>query len=64
MTDDATLTRLATLWEQKLGWVFEPKGGVFLNTGAEGHDALVFALVPSKILAFGKEPYTQTRYVP
>ena len=37
--------------------------GVFLDTAAAGHPALVFAVTPSKILAFSKAPYSQTRYV-
>jgi hypothetical protein len=42
--------------------VFEVGDGVFLDTESEGHSALVFAVTPAKILAFGKAPYSQTRY--
>jgi general stress protein 26 len=60
--DNGTLTRLAAMWKDKLDWVFEVGDGVFLDTEPE-HSALVFAVRPSKILAFSKAPYGQTRYV-
>jgi len=63
VTDHGTLTRLSALWQDKIDWLFEVGDGVFLNTQADGHPALVFAITPSKILAFGKAPYSQTRYV-
>jgi general stress protein 26 len=63
VSDNAALTRLASMWKDKIDWVFEVEDGVFLNTQAEGHPALVFAVKPTKILAFGKAPYSQTRYV-
>ncbi|MFU8872858.1 hypothetical protein [Micromonospora sp. SL4-19] len=43
--------------------VFHVGDGVFLDTAA-AHPALVFAITPSKVLAFTKNPYSQTRYVP
>jgi general stress protein 26 len=63
VSDNAALTRLASMWKDKIDWVFEVGDGVFLDTQAEGHPALVFAVKPTKILAFGKAPYSQTRYV-
>jgi general stress protein 26 len=63
VTDNATLARLAAMWADKIDWVFEVGDGVFLDSQAAEHPALVFAVKPSKILAFGKSPYTQTRYV-
>jgi general stress protein 26 len=63
VTDHDTLTRLAGLWQDKIDWTFEVGDGVFLDTEAAGHPALVFAVTPSKILAFRKAPYSQTRYV-
>jgi general stress protein 26 len=60
--DNSTLARLASMWKDKIDWVFEVGDGVFLDTEAAGHPALVFALAPTKILAFGKAPYSQTRY--
>jgi general stress protein 26 len=62
VTDSDALARLATLWRSKIDWVFEVGDGVFLDTESEGHSALVFAVTPAKILAFGKAPYSQTRY--
>jgi general stress protein 26 len=62
ITDHATLGRLTRLWKDKLDWVFEVGDGVFLDTTAT-HPALVFAIRPTKVLAFTKNPYSQTRYV-
>jgi general stress protein 26 len=63
VTDNDMLVRLARLWSDKIDWVFEVGEGVFLNTEAAGQAALVFAVTPSKILAFRKAPYSQTRYL-
>jgi general stress protein 26 len=62
VTDIGMLARLARRWKDKIDWVFEVGDGVFLDTEAPGHAALVFAVTPSKILAFKKAPYSQTRY--
>jgi general stress protein 26 len=62
ITDNATLGRLTRLWKDKLDWVFEVGDGVFLDTMA-AHPALVFAIAPAKVLAFTKNPYSQTRYL-
>jgi general stress protein 26 len=62
ITDNATLGRLTRLWKDKLDWVFEVGDGVFLDTAA-ANQALVFAITPTKALAFTKNPYSQTRYV-
>jgi nitroimidazol reductase NimA-like FMN-containing flavoprotein (pyridoxamine 5'-phosphate oxidase superfamily) len=73
VTDQTRLERLAALWLAKLDWPFEPVEGGFRDRspetgGADADDAdiaLVFAVSPSKVLAFGKgEPFTQTRYRP
>ncbi len=64
VTDKSLLARLAQMWSDKIDWVFEVGDGVFLNTEAAGQAALVFAVKPSKILAFRKAPYSQTRYLP
>ncbi|XVV08155.1 pyridoxamine 5'-phosphate oxidase family protein [Actinoplanes sp. CA-131856] len=61
VTDADRLTALAALWKSRHGWDFHPSDGGFV--GDEGNEAMVFALVLAKVLAFGKgEPYTQTRY--
>jgi general stress protein 26 len=64
VSDKSTLARLATMWRDKIDWVFDVGDGVFLDTRAAGHSALVFGVRPAKILAFSKAPYSQTRYVP
>ena len=42
--------------------MFEVGDGVFLDTSAGGHEAVVLAVNPSKVLAFNKAPHSQTRY--
>jgi hypothetical protein len=65
------LERLAAMWLSKLDWPFDVIEGGFRDRTIEGDDgdqgdlatALVFAVMPTKVLAFGKgEPYSQTRY--
>jgi len=61
VTDDETLQRLADAWRMKWDgrWQFEVRGGRF------HHDvgtALVFAVPPTKVLAFGKGTFTHTRH--
>ncbi len=59
--DDAALHELAGLWKERLGWDYTVRDGRFAPD--DEHEALVFAVAPAKILAFGKgEPYTQTRF--
>ncbi|MGK5685290.1 pyridoxamine 5'-phosphate oxidase family protein [Actinoplanes sp. URMC 104] len=61
VTDAPLLHELAALWKQRHGWDFKVRGDVF--TQDDEHEALVFAVTPAKILAFGKgDPYTQTRF--
>jgi general stress protein 26 len=69
VTDEAMLRRLARAWAEKWDgqWRFEPRDGAFVSAeGAGNHDgtsALVFAVHPTKILAFGKGTFSHTRYV-
>jgi nitroimidazol reductase NimA-like FMN-containing flavoprotein (pyridoxamine 5'-phosphate oxidase superfamily) len=60
VTDDAQLHRLADIWKSKLDWDFTVEDGKFGD--AAGRRALVFGVAPDKVLAFGKSPYSQTRY--
>jgi general stress protein 26 len=60
VTDTAQLQRLAALWKSKLDWDFEVTDDGFRDPA--GRLGLVFGLTPAKILAFGKNPYSQTRY--
>jgi general stress protein 26 len=58
--DRAQLERLAALWKSKLDWDFEVRDETFGDPA--GRTGLVFGVTPAKILAFGKDPYSQTRY--
>jgi general stress protein 26 len=61
VTDDATLQRLALLWRDKWDgrWQFETGAGEFRH---EAGSALVYAVAPKKVLAFGKGEFTHTRF--
>ncbi len=63
VTDDETLQQLATAWTTKWDgrWQFITRDGAFHHEGDEG-TALVFAVRPTKVLAFGKAPFCQTRH--
>ena len=63
VTDRATLERLAAAWASKWDgqWRFEVVDGGFAHAGAGGQ-ALVFAVKPVKVLAFGKGQFSHTRY--
>jgi general stress protein 26 len=63
ITDNGMLGRLARMWKDKIDWAFEVGDAVFLDADAPERSALVFAVRPSKILAFKKAPYSQTRYL-
>lgn len=60
VSDPARLQKLAELWKSKLDWDFEVTDGGFRDPA--GRLGLVFGVSPAKILAFGKNPYSQTRY--
>jgi hypothetical protein len=69
--DEAQLEGLAAMWASKLDWQFEVVDGGFRERASEvaGADfdergaAWVFAVAPTKVLAFGKgKPFSQTRY--
>ena len=64
VTDEPTLQRLAQAWTTKWDgrWTFEPREGGFQSDG--GGTALVFAVHPTKVLAFGKDPFSHTRHRP
>jgi general stress protein 26 len=61
VTDEQRLQRLADAWENKYNgdWHFDVANHAFQGDGGE---ALVFAVAPSKILAFAKGNFAQTRY--
>lgn len=60
VTDAARLRQLAELWKSKLDWDFEVTDSGFRDPA--GRLGVVFGVSPGKILAFGKNPYSQTRY--
>jgi hypothetical protein len=69
VTDGRLLRRLAEKWRVKLDWPFHVVEGGFRDPAqsdegaATGPMAYVFAVFPTKVLAFGKgEPYSQTRF--
>lgn len=64
VTDPATLERLASAWRTKWdgSWQFEVADDGFHHEA--GGLALVFAVEPTKVLAFGKGTFTHTRHLP
>jgi len=60
VTGHDRLVRLAALWKSKLDWDFAVGEDGF-GDGA-GRTGLVFGVAPVKVLSFGKDPYSQTRY--
>lgn len=60
VTGNGQLRRLAEMWKSKLDWDFEVTDGGFRDPA--GRQGLVFGVTPAKVLAFGKNPHTQTRY--
>jgi len=68
VTDEATLQRLARAWAEKWDgqWKFGVRDGAFVSPPGVGNDdgtsALVFAVRPTKVLAFGKGTFSHTRY--
>ncbi len=61
VTDDARLQELAAAWTTKGDgrWRFEARDGAFHH---EQGEALVFAIAPAKVLAFGKAPFSHTTH--
>jgi hypothetical protein len=62
ITDNGLLTRLADAWATKWDgrWHFEVRDGAFEHKG--GGKALVFSVTASKIFAFAKGTFAQTRH--
>jgi general stress protein 26 len=72
-TDEALLRRLADAWRQRWDgqWDYEVRDGAFHAVtdaagGAAGDERapLVFTVEPTKVLAFGKSPFTHTVHRP
>ena len=62
VTDDTRLRVLADLWRSKYrgDWDFAVKDGMFHHQ--DGGSAVVFEVAPTKVLAFAKGQFAQTRY--
>ena len=60
VTGPGELGSLAAIWKSKLDWDYEVTDDGFRD--GPSPTVLVFGVTPAKILAFGKAPYTQTRY--
>jgi len=62
VTKDQTLERLARAWAGKWDgrWLFVPRDGAFHHKG--GGEAWVYSVRPTKVLAFGKHPFSHTSY--
>jgi nitroimidazol reductase NimA-like FMN-containing flavoprotein (pyridoxamine 5'-phosphate oxidase superfamily) len=61
VADRPTLQRLADAWRTKWDgrWRFEARDGGFRH---EAGEALVYAVAPTKVLAFGKGTFSHTRH--
>src|SRR5262245_50073993 len=62
VTDNNLLERLAKAWTRKWDgqWQYKVRDGAFHHK--DGGAALVFSVSPTKILAFGKSTFSQTRH--
>jgi hypothetical protein len=63
VTDPAALHRLAAAWATRWDgrWRFEVRDGCFYHPG-DDEAVLVFAVAPSRVLAFAKGRFSQTRH--
>jgi hypothetical protein len=61
VADEGLLQALAREWDSKYhgDWHFEVRNGAFHHNGGE---ALVFEVVPAKIISFAKGDFAQTRF--
>ncbi|MFJ7630856.1 pyridoxamine 5'-phosphate oxidase family protein [Streptomyces sp. NPDC097595] len=74
VAERGTLERLAELWMAKIGWPYDAVEGGFRHrpegpqpetSGVPGAIVPVFAVRPTKVLAFGRgEAFSQTRFRP
>jgi general stress protein 26 len=63
VTDDAVLRRLAAAWTTKWDgrWQYEVRDGAFHHE--DGSTPLVYSVTPTKVLAFSKGTFGQTRHL-
>ncbi len=66
VTDQRTLETLAGAWATKWDgrWRYRVDTDGFRHDNGEHGIAHVYIVQPTKILAFGKQPFTQTRHIP
>jgi len=64
VTDEDLLERLAETWAAKWDgrWRYEVHGGAFRHQGGTGA-VMVFSVTPTKVLAFAKGRFGQTRHL-
>lgn len=62
VTGRERLEPVAALWKSKLDWDFDVVDDGFRNPDRPTAEVPVFGVAPAKVLAFGKSPYSQTRY--
>jgi general stress protein 26 len=64
VTDRPTLERLARAWSEKWDgrWTYTAVDGGFAHDGGDHGPVHVYAVRPTKVFAFGKAPFSQTRY--
>jgi general stress protein 26 len=60
VSGEAQIQELASIWKSKLDWSFQVAEGAFRDS--DGRVGLVFGVTPTKVLSFGKVPYSQSRY--
>ena len=60
VTGEERLTELARLWKEQIDWDFEVGQDGFRD--GDRRVGLVYAVAPTKVLAFAKKPYSQTRF--
>jgi hypothetical protein len=66
VTDRSTLEQLANEWAKKWDgrWHYHVDPDGFRHAGGEHGPVHVYEVQPTKILAFGKQPFTHTRHTP
>jgi general stress protein 26 len=66
VTDRPTLGQLATEWAKKWDgrWHYRADADGFRHANGEHGPVHVYEVQPTKILAFGKQPFTHTRHTP
>ena len=62
VTGRERLEPLAAMWKSRLDWDFDVADDGFRDPHSPTGEVLVFGVAPVKVLAFGKSPYSQTRY--